>query len=274
MKMFKFQNTVKELLPILAMVLLTSGCSESPTDDDDDNGGEPFIPFTSTISGQVTLENQPKHSNALIYLDSLDRGVSSDSNGNYTIQFSDNDSVYTGMFTIYYFLQDYDLDSAFIWLEDGLVRLDTMDVDSNGIISLRELSQIIRVQLWTDKEEYRIGDSIVVSGRYTNLLDDTLHLRFDPRWSEIGGLGLYRDSVSPSFSFYPLDQILTTLTIFLPPGENYEGQADDIFIPERSYYSYEPIILAEYVVIEAHVLPDRDKSLPNGIRDFIFHKWY
>ena len=260
--------------------MLGSACSESPTDDGDDNGSgnggvEPVL-FSSMISGQVTLENQEEHSNALIYLDSLDRGVSSDSSGGYTIQFSDSDSVQTGIFTVYYFLVDYGLDSAFIWLEDGQVKLDTMDVDSNGVLPLKELSQLIRVQLRTEREEYLVGDTIVITARYTNLSDDTLPLYIGQASSEIGRLSLYRDHLTPSFSFFSPDVIESYLRIFLSPGEFFEEEAGDIgnvFIPEVSVWTFEPIILTEYVVTESHLLQDRDRSLPNGIMDFVYHKW-
>ena len=280
------RQSIKNTMLIFAVIMLSFGCSESPTDDGDDNGNgngngnggvEPVL-FTSTISGMVTLENQEEHSNALIYLDSLDRGVSSDSSGGYTIQFSDSDSdsVQTGMFTIYYFLLDYGLDSAFIWLEDGLVKLDTMDVDSNGNLPLKELSQLIRVQLWTEREEYLVGDTIVITGRFTNLSDDTLNIRFGTFWSEIGGLFLYRNLLTPSFSFFSLDAIRSDRRILLPPGEIFEGEAGkngNLFIPEISVWTWEPIIFTEYVLIEDHLLRDRDRSLPNGIMDYIVHNW-
>ena len=261
---------------ILAVIMLGSGCSESPTDDGNGNGGVEPVLFSSTISGQITLENQEEHSNALIYLDSLDRGVSSDSSGGYTIQFSDSDSVQTGIFTIYYFLLDYGLDSAFIWLEDGLVKLDTIDVDSNGNLPHKELSQLIRVQLWTEREEYLVGDTIVITARYTNLSDDTLHLHFSPAWSDIGPLTLYKDHLTPFFSFFPADVIESYLRILLSPGEIFEGEAGkngNLFIPVVSVWTFEPIILTEYVVIEGHSLWNRYRSLPNGIMDFIYRNW-
>ena len=36
--------------------------------------------YTSELKGQVSLQNQSEHSNALVYLDSLDRGFATDSN--------------------------------------------------------------------------------------------------------------------------------------------------------------------------------------------------
>jgi len=221
------------------------------------------------------LENQTEHSNALIYLGgSLDRGVSSDSSGNYTIQFSDSDSVQTGTFTVYYFLFDYELDSAFIWLENGLVKMDTMDVDSNGIISVKELNQIIRVRLWTDREEYSIGDSIVVNGRYTNLSNDTLFIFFSSAYSEMGIISLYRDFESTIFSFFPADRIFVDISILLPPGGIYEGLEGNITIPERSSYTFEPIILINYVVVDGLSLPDQIENLPVEMISFILHEWH
>ena len=86
--------------------------------------------YTSTITGKVKLENQTENSNCLVYIDSLNRGVSTDSSGNYTILFTDEDSIYNGAFKLIYFLNDYDKDSAEIFLVKGKVKLDTLDVGS------------------------------------------------------------------------------------------------------------------------------------------------
>jgi hypothetical protein len=112
------------------------------------------------LSYNFLIENQTEHSNALVYIDSFNRGVSTDSSGNYTLLFIEEDSVYSGVFKLIYFLNDYDMDSAKIVLVNGKVKLDTLDVDSEGRIETREMKQIVLVDGWTDKQEYRIGNTL------------------------------------------------------------------------------------------------------------------
>ena len=87
----------------------------------------PSQKYSSSFKGKVILENQTEYSNALVYIDSLNRGVSTDSSGNYTFQFNDQDSEYSGEFKVRYFVNDYDMDSAKILLVKGKVKLDTLD---------------------------------------------------------------------------------------------------------------------------------------------------
>ena len=118
--------------------------------------------YTQELKGKVILENQTEHSNALVYLDSLNRGAGTDSSGNYSLQFTEEDSIYDGTFKIYYFVNEFEMDSAQYVLVSGKVKLDSLDVDSVGNLPTKELEQLLFIEGWTDKKEYRIGDLIVI----------------------------------------------------------------------------------------------------------------
>ena len=66
---------------LLIILLLSVSCEDNIVEPPDNQQ------FSSVLKGKVTLENQTEHSNALVYIDSLNRGVSTDSSGNYTILF-------------------------------------------------------------------------------------------------------------------------------------------------------------------------------------------
>ncbi len=132
---------------IIIALLLTPSCKDQIT-----NAPQRQF-YTSIIKGKVTLENQNEYNNTLVYIDSLNRGVSTDSSGNYTILFSEEDSVYNGEFKLIYFLNDYDKDSAEIYLDKGKVKLDTLDIDSEGKIETKDMKQIVLVEGWTDNTE-------------------------------------------------------------------------------------------------------------------------
>ncbi|MDO8549099.1 MAG: hypothetical protein Q7S39_02965 [Ignavibacteria bacterium] len=112
--------------------------------------------YTKVLKGKVILENQSEHSNALIYLDSLNRGVCTDSSGSYSIQFSEEDAVYNGVFKVYYFVNEFEMDSAQYVLVNGKVRLDSLDVDSKGNLPTKELGQLLLIEGWTDNKNIEL----------------------------------------------------------------------------------------------------------------------
>ncbi len=157
----------------------------------------PTQTYSSSFKGKVILENQTEYSNALVYVDSLNRGVSTDSSGNFTFIFNEKDSVYNGEFKIRYFLNDYDMDSAKIVLVNGKVRLDTLNIDSEGKIKTKELKQILRVEGWTDKLEYKIGEKITFTARFTNVTNREVSIFIQRSEGELGYVGLYNDKYIP-----------------------------------------------------------------------------
>ena len=245
--------------------------------------------YTTTLTGKVILENQVEHSNALIYIESLDIGVSSDSSGLFKFQFTDDNNIYNGIFTVYYFLEDYDMDSARIMLTSGKVKLDTLDVDSKGNLPQVEMKQILQVEGWTDKQEYRIGDTLVFTVRWTNVSGRILPLRM---WYVSGkcggpyglpGMVIYRDSNYPSYSFQSLSGSEDENTLFLSPGDFYEG-CDWDCVPEGTYtyrwinstlvdtfWVLKPV---EYIVVSSNFeIKDRGYSVPESLSDSLLFTW-
>jgi len=166
-------------------------------------------PYSNKFTGKVILQNQIENSNALIYIDNLNRGVSSDSSGNYIFPFNQSDSIYNGEYKVRYFLDDYDMDSARIILVRGKLKLDTLDVDCEGKIKTKELKQIVLIEGWTDKQEYKRGDKITFTARITNISDRKIHFAMDGFWYPIGIVYLYNDKyrgflLSPYTNIDPL----------------------------------------------------------------------
>lgn len=112
--------------------------------------------YTKVLKGKVILENQTEHSNALVYLDSLNRGIGTDSSGNYSIQFTEEDTIYNGVFKIYFFVNEFEMDSAQYVLVNGKVKLDSLDVDSEGNLPTKELGQLLLIEGWTDNKNIEL----------------------------------------------------------------------------------------------------------------------
>ncbi len=254
------------ILIVIIISLSTNSCQDNPTSPIEKSK------FTNVITGSVILENQQEHSNALIYLDSLNRGVSSDSNGNFKILFNEEDSVYNGEFKIRYFLNDYDMDSAKIMLVKGKVKLDTLDVNCEGKIQTKEMRQIVRVEGWTDKQEYKIGDTIKFTARFTNMTDRTVHIFIYSIFNQLGYVGLYNDKYM-AFSLSPCDPVSADLEIDLNSG--YYERTVKYRIRDRYYCANsEPFLPDEYIVVADLFIEDRLRSPYSVFENFIFFEWY
>lgn len=267
-------GTIKKLVNYLCLCILTliTCCIFSRCDVNNNNGNTEIETFTNEIHGYVYLENQSEHSNALVYLDSLDRGVCTDSTGYYSILFSERDSLFNGILKIFFFLVDYELDSAQVVLYKGKVKLDTLGVDSEGTIETKDMKQIFSVIGWTDKQVYNIGDSISFAARYTNLTDGTLYFINGGDTSPLGWVTLYNENYR-SIILNPHDPYGADLSLFLNVGEVYE--ASGIYIlPEQIYYDNPPLIPGQYLVKSGIHLYNDYTSIPTRINEFILNEWY
>ena len=233
----------------------------------------PTQKYSSSFRGKVILQNQTEYSNALVYVDSLNKGVSTDSSGNYTFPFTKQDSAYSGEFKVRYFLNDYDMDSAKIMLVKGKVKLDTLDVDSEGKIKTKELKQILRVEGWTDKEEYKAGEEITFTARFTNVTNRMVQINISSAYGSLGSVVLYNDKYPP-FGLSPCDPVAANRDIDLYRGY-YEANVK-YRIRDRYYCSNnEPLLLDDYIVVAGFLI---DGKLPNQFQSkfskYIAEEWW
>lgn len=252
------------------LILLLPNCDEEiilPPDE---------IPiFTQKLKGKVSLENQTEHSNALVYLDSLNRGVGTDSTGSYTIIFSDEDSIYNGVFTLHYFVNEFGMDSAKYAFVNGKVKLDSLDVDKDGNLPDKNMKQLLRVEGWTDKLEYRIGDTIIYTAKFTNLSDRKIHVFIPNCWGTFGYVSLYNENY-PSFSLIGCDPVTADCDIDIYPQGFYEGTG--AFTIRDSNYciiNVEPLLPDQYIVVADLFIDGRLLNFwTNKMDNFIGKKWY
>ncbi|KAF0152928.1 MAG: hypothetical protein FD143_605 [Ignavibacteria bacterium] len=229
--------------------------------------------YTNVVKGDVILQNQTEHSNALVYIDGFNRGVSTDSSGNYILQFSEKDSIYSGEFKVRYFLNDYDMDSSRIFIEKGKIKLDTLDVDREGKIKTKELKQTYSVEGWTDKQEYRIGDYLKYTERRTNLSGRTLYFSGGGDAGPLPWVSLYYENYPPIFLFFH-DPYGTDFNLFIKAGEYYEGSVR-YKVPTKINYSGVPLPHGLYLVKSGLYTYDQHPVHSNKkLRDFIRNDWW
>jgi hypothetical protein len=235
----------------------------------------PNPPYSYKLSGKVILQNQNENSNALIYIDNLNRGVSSDSSGNYTFIFNQGDSVYNGEFKIRYFLNDYDMDSAKIILLKGKLKLDTLDVDSEGKIKTKELKQIVLIEGWTDKQVYKIGEKITFTARVTNISNRIIHVFIPSFFGPLGYVWLYTEIYPPN-TLSPIDPVTLDFDDNLSPKGYYEGKVT--YTIPNGYYDgsgFRTLLPDKYIVetdffIEGRLL----NQFQSTFNKYIMDEWY
>ena len=257
----------KILLSQLALLLILASCSEK--------GVEPPLAYpthTTKIHGKVILENQTEHSNALIYISGINRGVSSDSSGNYTLTFTEADSTYTGTYDLIYYLNDYDSLNTKIYLEKGKVKLDTLDVDKDGKIAPIELKQLLRVEGWTDKSEYKIGDKMTFTVRFTNVSDKKVEIM---RPGYVFYVGIYNDIQLYPYGLSNPDPMGADWGKDLLPGE-YHQDIISYRIPEGDIIDNikRPLLPGEYLIITSIVINDRLPDYDDVFRRYVRFEWY
>jgi hypothetical protein len=252
------------IISIVLMFITLMGCNDNlllPL---------PSQKYSSSFSGKVILQNQTEHSNALVYIDSLNRGVSTDSSGNYIFKFTEQDYAYSGEFKVRYFLNDYDMDSAKIMLVNGIVKLDTLDVDSQGQLKTKGLKQIILIEGWTDKAEYRVGDKVTFTARVTNLSNRTIHIFIGSCNGILSNfVFLYNDKYQPFTLGGVHDALTLDCDIYLPPGRYYEGKIG------YKIFEYKPLILDEYIVTTGFLVEGRLlNQFQNKFSRYVLEEWY
>ncbi|MDO8549097.1 MAG: hypothetical protein Q7S39_02955 [Ignavibacteria bacterium] len=231
--------------------------------------------YTKVLKGKVILENQTEHSNALVYLDSLNRGIGTDSSGNYSIQFTEEDTIYNGVFKIYFFVNEFEMDSAQYVLVNGKVKLDSLDVDSEGNLPTKELGQLLLIEGWTDKQEYRIGDTIAFTAKFTNVSDRTVHIFIYSIFNELGHVGLYNEN----YHSFPLTPpcIITNLDadIFIQPNGFYEGNVVYTIPGGYSCGDFIPLPFEDFIVYADLFIEGRLLNFwTNRLDNFIGKEWF
>ena len=230
--------------------------------------------ITNELKGKVILENQVDHSNALIYLDSLNRGAGTDSSGYFLLQFSEDDTIYNGVFKVYYFVSEFEMDSANYVFVNGKVKLDSLDVDSKGNLPTKELKQLLLIEGWTDKSEYRIGDAIEFTARFTNVSNRTVHIFIPSFWGPLGYVGLYNENYF-SFILSPCDPVSSDFNINLVPDNYYQANVAYTIRDGEYCGDFRPLNSDEYIIVADLFIEGRLENFwTNKLDNFIGLEWY
>ncbi len=270
-------SPLKFLFLLIALLIYVISCDRkadilSPTSEVKE------LTFSNKLTGQVFLENQIEHSNCLIFIDSLAKGLGSDSNGTFTFKFDEADTIYSGKYKIRFFLYDYSLDSLSIALCKGQVIWDSLDVMADGTLKEMVLKQLIEVTCSVDTPICRPGDSVFVTGSVRNVSTKSTVLNV-PEGAVNNGLGYLGFFHSPdhySFGVPRFDGTLHPLEWewLIEPHEIYET-SKKIEIPVGDWRNgiFYPMQAGEYIVAPSFLFPSQDSLLTAEMRLFIRNNW-
>lgn len=253
---------MKLIKPILFTLVLIAfySCKENFVDPDHTE--------TYIIKGTVILENQNEHSNCLIYIDNFNVGYSSDSSGAYTISLTHYDVLLTDTLKLYYYLREYALDSARVVMINGKAQAGKLDLNSRGEITTKYMRQLFKVEGWTDKYEYKIGDNITFTARFTNTSNDSIMLYIPSNFNDLGHVSIYRDDC-PGIIISPIDPVMSDRYIVLFSHGYYQGTVCYTLLNQATT----DIIPNQYFVRTAIQIL-KPQQVKKKISDYIFNKWY
>jgi len=252
---------MKHFYPILFLIFVYS-CEDKVAKEDKVD--------PTKLTGQVILENQTDHSNAVVYIDGVNKGTITDSTGAYTISI-DGDTIKDGSYDIYYFLVDYALSSSTIRIENNEILFGEGSVDKNGLLKPVELKQFIQVNGWSDNSDYSVGDSIEVKFTFTNVSDKPLRLSIE-RYPPFTLIALYS---SPDEIIFPIGEITPYQFSTLNPGGSIVKEGKSI-IPEgirylMEYYRMKP---GTYKIGSPIRLNIRENDIEYGLEQQLRKTWY
>jgi hypothetical protein len=133
------------LLPALLLgiyLLLISGCTKSPFSEDKTALG------TRQIRGAVALDDDSSPEGVYVWLQSYGVNAHTDAGGKFqlTLPSSSGQSSLSGVFTVYFYLANFYLDSAKVFTRDGAFVYEKGDVNKNGELSVtRRMQRLLRI---------------------------------------------------------------------------------------------------------------------------------
>ncbi len=132
-------------------------CVVSSCEQKSDNNGL----SDNQIRGKVILENQMEHDGIIVYVSALNIAIKTNPDGEYTITLDDSINV-DGLFPVYFYYGWYRVDSVQIAIEGNSILREQADVNEDGEVSEKQLTQIVAFNVSFDKEIYSQGDTLWV----------------------------------------------------------------------------------------------------------------
>lgn len=137
-------NFLLPALPLGIYLLLFSGCTKSPFSEDKTALG------TRQIRGAVTLDDGSSPEGVYVWMQRYDVSAHTDAGGRFQLTLPSpspsDQSASSGVFTVYFYLANFYLDSAKVFTRDGVFVYEKGDVNKNGELSApRRMQRLLRI---------------------------------------------------------------------------------------------------------------------------------
>lgn len=155
MKILK-QKSVLSLMWVLTSVALIWSCTENPFSDNIFSGGD-----GQNFSGTVQLENSADPSGVFVWLEAFNLKTTTDKDGKFSFKLPPRQQSHpggglTGYYTIYFYVENYDVLSVRIFLFDGAVDYTKSGLDSDGRFKAKiELRKLLNIHCYLDTLQMR-----------------------------------------------------------------------------------------------------------------------
>ena len=170
------------------------------------------------LKGIVTAENKHTDVPISIWMESFDQYTITDSDGNFSIPINNSQSGtghISGPVKIYFFIYNYDLDSATVFFTNGELSKDQTDFSTNGdLIKRVELTKILSGEMEFQLLENRFYDQ------------DTVLLTFDGGIHSTVSIDLYKYIWKDEFDFLADDWAALELESFDQGDPSMMGNAE------------------------------------------------
>lgn len=136
------------------LLVWLGGCTENPFSDNIFSGTD-----GQSIAGVVHLENSGDPSGVFVWLKDFNLKTYTDSNGKFSFNLPSKQQSHpggglTGYYTIYFYLENYELVARQVYLFDGAVDYAKSDMDAKGFFkSVLEMPQLVAVNTFLDQRQ-------------------------------------------------------------------------------------------------------------------------
>lgn len=163
---------------ILHIITLFLACTENPF-----SNSKIKEDASSTISGVVKLEGMDEHSRIFVYLEKMDIYTWTDSTGHFKLTIPKKSEAPSGQgitdkLKLYFYVNNYKLDHAQIFMFDSAFKFGEEDLDVDGVLTKEIfLKKIVDLNVYTLEEivleNGKLGGLIQFGFGFTNLTNDT-----------------------------------------------------------------------------------------------------
>ena len=161
MQIIRSYPKIYTILIVTVTLTLFNQCTENPFDRKDNSD----ILDRHVLQGTLSLSDTAGRNDIFIWLAGVGISTLSDSHGSFRLQLPNTTEVQglNGLFSLYYYLGNYGIDSSRVFIREGLFEYGTNDLSSDGkIINAPVLKKLLDIHTTVTPSAIATGDSLTL----------------------------------------------------------------------------------------------------------------